>query len=59
MSSSLNKDIIIIIIIIIELTLSGSIIGSRVDTAGDNQSPNVIISKYLCDRKLFILLCAW
>ena len=30
----------------LELTLSGLIMGSRVDTAGDNQSPNVIISKY-------------
>ena len=28
----------------LELTLSGLIMGSRVDTAGDNQSPNVIIS---------------
>ena len=27
-------------------TLSGLIMGSRVDTAGDNQNPNVIISKY-------------
>ena len=30
----------------LELTLSGLIMGSRVDTAGDNQSPHVIISKY-------------
>ena len=30
----------------LELTLSGLIMGSRVDTAGDNQSPNVIISNY-------------
>ena len=38
----------------LELTLSGLIIGSRVDTAGDNQSPNVIVSKYLCGRKHLI-----
>ena len=30
----------------LELTLSGLIMGSRVDTAGDNQNPHVIISKY-------------
>ena len=30
----------------LELTLSGLIIGSRVDTVGDNQNPHVIISKY-------------
>ena len=30
----------------LELTLSGLIMGSRVDTAGDNQSPNVIISNH-------------
>ena len=31
----------------LELTLSGLIMGSHVDTAGDDQSPNVIISNYL------------
>ena len=31
----------------LELTLSGLIMGSRVDTAGDNHSPNVIISYFL------------
>ena len=30
----------------LELTLSGLIMGSRVDTAGDNQNPHVIISNY-------------
>ena len=30
----------------LELTLSGLIMGSRVDTADDNQNHNVIISKY-------------
>ena len=30
----------------LELTLSGFIMGSRVDTAGDNQNSHVIISKY-------------
>ena len=30
----------------LELTLSGLIMGSRVDTADDNQNPHVIISKY-------------
>ena len=33
----------------LELTLSGLIMGSRVDIAGDNQNPHVIISKY-CPR---------
>ena len=31
----------------LELTLSGLIMGSRVDTAGDNQNPHVIISNYI------------
>ena len=31
----------------LELTLSGLIMGSRVDTAGDNQNPHVIISNYM------------
>ena len=35
----------------LELTLSGLIMGSRVDTAGDNQNPHVIISNYLCGYK--------
>ena len=30
----------------LELTLSGLIMGSQVDTAGDNQNPYVIISNY-------------
>ena len=30
----------------LELTLSGLIMGSRVDTANDNQNPNVIISNF-------------
>ena len=36
----------------LELTLSGLIMGSRVDTAGDNQNPHVIISKYQCDNPI-------
>ena len=36
----------------LELTLSGLIMGSRVDTAGDNQNPNVIISNYHWHNKL-------
>ena len=35
----------------LELTLSGLIMGSRVDTAGDNQNPHVIISNYGSNRK--------
>ena len=35
----------------LELTLSGLIMGSRVDTAGDNQNPHVIISNYRHDRR--------
>ena len=31
----------------LELPLSGLIMGSRIDTAGDNQNTNVIISKSL------------
>ena len=30
----------------LELTLSALIMGSRVDTAGDNQNPHVIISNH-------------
>ena len=30
----------------LELMLSGLIMGSRVDTAGDNPNPHVIISNY-------------
>ena len=36
----------------LELTLSDLIIGSRVDTAGDNQSLNVIISNYWIELTL-------
>ena len=33
----------------LELTLSGLIMGSRVDTASDNHNPHVIISNYMYD----------
>ena len=36
----------------LELTLSGLIMGSRVDTAGDNQNPHVIISNYFSLPKI-------
>ena len=38
----------------LELTLSGLIMGSRVDTAGDNQNPHVKISNYFQSK--FMLL---
>ena len=38
----------------LELTLPGLIMGSRVDTAGNNQNPNVIISNYFQSK--FMLL---
>ena len=44
----------------LELTLSGLIMGSRVDTTGDNKSPNVIISNYhasLVVRKPAFCIC--
>ena len=38
----------------LELMLSGLIMGSRVDTAGDNQNPHVIISNYFISPEIFM-----
>ena len=41
----------------LELRLSGLIMGSRVDTAGDNQNPHVIISNDYLEIYILNKLC--
>ena len=42
-----------------ELKLSGFIMGSQVDTAGDNHTPHVIISNYHIGKCSSVLLPHW